>query len=171
MSNNPITNDNIDNNNIDKVTNDNIDNTFNISSIFSNNQRLSWDEYFISIAILASKRSSCERLNVGCIIVKENRILTTGYNGFLKGAPHISRVINNHEQFTVHAEQNAICDSAYRGVSLYNSTAYITHYPCINCAKFIISSGIKKIYYHNEYKDDDLVKELFNVSNIEIIKT
>ncbi len=136
----------------------------------SNNSRLSWDDYFSSISILASKRSSCSRLNVGCVIVKDNRIITTGYNGFLRGAPHISRVINNHEQATVHAEQNAICDAAYRGVNISDSVAYITHYPCIVCFKLLVSSGIKTIKYLQDYKNDPLVNELAIESNIPIIK-
>ena len=132
--------------------------------------RLSWDEYFITISLLAAKRSSCNRLNVGCVITFNNRILATGYNGFLAGAPHISRVVNNHEQFTVHAEQNAICDAASRGVSLQNSTAYITHYPCIICLKLLVASGIKTIKYMYDYKNDPLTKEMIMENNISIIK-
>ncbi len=135
-----------------------------------NNERLSWDEYFMAIAVLASKRSSCSRLNVGCIIVKDNRIVTTGYNGFLRGAPHISRVINNHEQATVHAEQNAVCDAAFRGVNISDSIAYITHYPCLTCFKLLVASGINKINYLNNYKNDTLVNELAYENNIQIIK-
>ena len=133
-------------------------------------KRMTWNEYFMAIALLVSHRSPSPRLKVGSVIVSNNHIISCGYNGFPAGAPHISIVRDNHEQNTIHAEQNAISDAARRGVSIENSTIYITHYPCINCAKFIISSGIKKIYYHNEYKDDDLVKELFKVSNTEIIK-
>ena len=146
------------------------DDVSNITSIINKNERLSWDEYFISISFLASKRSSCNRLNVGCIIVKENRILTSGYNGFLKGAPHISRIVNEHEQFTVHAEQNAICDAAHRGISLHNTTAYITHYPCLNCLKLLISSGISEIKYLNDYKNDPLNLEMINENSIKVIK-
>jgi len=141
-----------------------------LSNIIKKNSRLSWDEYFISISILASKRSSCNRLNVGCIIVKDFRIVTTGYNGFLKGAPHISRVVNGHEQFTVHAEQNAICDSANRGVSLSGATAYITHFPCLNCLKLLIASGIKDIKYLMDYKNDPLTLEMIKENNVNIIK-
>ena len=142
----------------------------NISSIINKNSKLSWDEYFISIALLASKKSSCSRLNVGCVITKDNRILSTGYNGFLTGAPHISRVVDNHEQFTVHAEQNAICDSAYRGISLKDTTAYITHYPCLNCLKLLIASGIIEIKYLNDYKNHELTKEMIIENKIKVIK-
>lgn len=100
--------------------------------------RPSWDEYFKEIALVTSKRSSCERLAVGCVIVRENRIISQGYNGFMSGCPHESIVRDNHEQATVHAEQNAISDCAKRGVSSNNTTAYITHFPCINCMRLLI---------------------------------
>jgi len=132
--------------------------------------RLEWDYYFITIALLASKRSSCSRLSVGCVITKDNRILSTGYNGFLRGAPHISRVINGHEQFTVHAEQNAISDAAYRGISLKHSVAYVTHYPCINCLKLLIAAGIQEIKHLFDYKNNNLNSEMAIENNIKIIK-
>jgi dCMP deaminase len=132
--------------------------------------RLSWDQYFMSIAVLAARRSSCKRLNVGCIIVKDNRIVTTGYNGFLRGASHTSRVRDGHEQATVHAEQNAICDAAYRGVNVSNSTAYITHYPCLVCFKLLTSCGIKTIKYLNDYNNDSYVSDLASENNVIISK-
>ena len=132
--------------------------------------RLSWKKYFSKIIKVTAKRSPCDRLKVGCIIVKDNRIIASGYNGFISGFKHESIVRDNHEQMTVHAEQNAICDVARRGVSVENSTIYITHYPCINCFKSIISSGIKKIYYLNDYKNDELVEKLINDYNIQCIK-
>ncbi len=141
-----------------------------IKQLINNDQRLSWDNYFISISLLAAKRSSCSRLHVGCVIVNNNRILATGYNGFLKGAPHQSRVVNGHEQFTVHAEQNAICDAALRGVSLEHSTAYVTHYPCINCLKLLIASGVSEIKYLHDYKNDPLTLEMAIENKIKIIK-
>tara|TARA_B100000401_G_scaffold438430_1_gene387051 strand:- start:743 stop:1225 length:483 start_codon:yes stop_codon:yes gene_type:complete len=145
-------------------------NSNDIVNLIKKEGRLSWDEYFITISLLAAKRSSCSRLNVGCVITLNNRILATGYNGFLAGAPHISRVVDNHEQFTVHAEQNAICDAASRGVSLLNSTAYVTHYPCLNCLKLLIASGIKTIKYMYDYKNNPLTKEMIMENNISIIK-
>lgn len=123
-------------------------------------ERPLWDEYFKEITITTAKRSSCERLNVGCLIVKDNRIISAGYNGFLPGCPHKSIVRDNHEQATVHAEQNAISDCAKRGVNCNESIAYITHYPCLNCCKILLASGIKEIKYINNYKNDEIVKEL-----------
>ncbi len=120
--------------------------------------RLTFDEMFKNILLATAHRSPCHRLQVGCVIVKDKRIISQGYNGFLPGAAHKSVVRNNHEQATVHAEQNAICDCAKRGVSCEGATAYITHYPCIICTRLLLASGIKKIKYLEDYKNDDLVK-------------
>ena len=134
-------------------------------------ERISWNDYFMSIALLVSCRSCCERLHVGCVIVnKDNHIVSVGYNGFLAGTPHKSRIRDNHEQGTIHAEQNAITYAAKFGVSVNNCIAYITHYPCINCTKILISSGIKQIYYHEDYKNDILVEEILSDSQIKINK-
>jgi len=124
----------------------------------------------MSIAKLASSRSSCSRLNVGCVLTKENHLISMGYNGFLPGAPHISRIRDNHEIGTVHAEQNAICDAAKRGISIDKSVAYITHFPCINCFKLLVASGIKTIYYNEDYKNDNIVLEMALENQIDIFK-
>lgn len=139
-------------------------------TISSWKKRLSWDEYFISSALLIASRSSCNRLHVGCLLVKDNRIISAGYNGFLAGLPHESVVVNNHEQNTVHAEQNAISDCAKRGVNTNEATAYITHYPCINCAKILLAAGIKEIKYYHDYKNSELVTNILNKANIPAIK-
>lgn len=120
-------------------------------------ERLSWDEYFSKIVQVTSERSPCSRLQVGCILVKDNRIISQGYNGFLPGCPHTSIVRDNHEQATVHAEQNALADCAKRGVSCLGSTAYVTHYPCIICSRLLLASGIQTIKYIHDYKNDELV--------------
>ena len=119
--------------------------------------RLNWDEYFMETALLISKRSSCERLHVGCVLVKNNRIISAGYNGFLPGAYHISIIKDNHEQATVHAEQNAIADCANRGVITKDAIAYITHYPCIICTRLLLAAGCHEIRYINDYRNDELV--------------
>ena len=131
-------------------------------------ERPSWDEYFKEIVQVAAKRSSCNRLHVGCIIVKDNRIISQGYNGFLPLCPHVSIVRDNHEQATIHAEQNALADCAKRGVSCIDSTAYITHFPCLNCCKLLLASGIKHIKYINDYKNDELVYKLAEQCNVKI---
>ena len=132
--------------------------------------RPNWESYFKEIVQVTSKRSSCERLKVGCILVKDNRIIAQGYNGFLPGCPHNSIVKNNHEQSTVHAEQNTIADCAKRTVSCLDSTAFITHYPCLNCCKILLAAGIKEIKYINDYKNDDIVKLLCDQTKVSITK-
>jgi dCMP deaminase len=132
-------------------------------------ERPSWTEYFKQMTLITASRSPCERLKVGCVLVKDNRIISQGYNGFLPGAPHESKVVNNHEQATVHAEQNAITDCAKRGVSSDGCNAYITHYPCVNCMKILCASGIKNIYYINDYNNDSLVEYFKSISNIQTL--
>ena len=112
--------------------------------------RPTWDEYFKEIVMVTSKRSPCERLQVGCLLVNIVR--------------------NNHEQATVHAEQNAICDCAKRGVSTLNCTAYVTHYPCIICTRLLLASGIKQIKYINDYKNDELVEHFCSQKDVSLVK-
>lgn len=132
--------------------------------------RLHWDEYFMSIALLISSRSPSERLKVGSIIVKENRVISSGYNGFPAGAPHTSIMQDGHEMNTIHSEQNAISDAAKRGVAIDGATIYITHFPCIHCAKYILSSGIRNVIYLDDYRNNSLVIELFQQSGVSITK-
>ena len=107
---------------------------------------------------------------MGCLLVHDNRIISQGYNGFLPGCPHESIIRDNHEQATIHAEQNALCDCAKRGVSCNGAIAYITHYPCLICSRLLLASGISKIYYIIDYKKDDLVKTFAKQKNVEIIQ-
>jgi len=132
-------------------------------------ERPSWNEYFKEIVLATAKRSPCERLKVGCLLVRENRIIAQGYNGFLPDCPHDSIIRDNHEQATVHAEQNAICDCAKRGVSCNESIAYITHYPCLICTRLLLASGISKIYYIHEYKKDELVDIFAKQKQVDMI--
>ena len=131
-------------------------------------ERIDWDTYFMSIAFLIASRSNCNRLHVGCVLVKDTRIISVGYNGFLSKVPHKSYVRDGHEMATVHSEQNAISDCAKRGVNCADATAYITHYPCINCFKILIASGIKNILYHDDYRNDPLVSQLAEDGKITI---
>ena len=133
-------------------------------------KRPTWDEYFKELVQVTSKRSPCDRLHVGCILTKENRIISQGYNGFLPGCPHKSVIRDGHEQATVHAEQNAICDSAKRGASILGCTAYITHFPCIICIRLLLASGIVEIKYINDYKNDELVQYLCDQIGAQITK-
>ena len=136
--------------------------------------RPSWDEYFMATAFLIASRSNCERLHVGCVIVtggeKKHRLVAAGYNGYLPGTPHVSRVRDGHEQATVHAEQNAVADAARRGISVGGCVAYVTHFPCINCAKIMAAAGIAEIKYRGDYRNDPLVSVMLADAGIQVIK-
>ena len=133
-------------------------------------KRPSWEQYFSDLTHLTATRSPCERLQVGCILVNDNRIIAQGYNGYLPGAKHEQKLRDRHEMATVHAEQNAIADCAKRGVSCAGATAYITHYPCVNCMKILCASGISEIKYSNDYNNDLLIKYFAQQSNVKIVK-
>jgi dCMP deaminase len=138
-------------------------------------QRPSWDEYFMATAVLMASRSNCDRLHVGCVIVtggvtRKNRLVAAGYNGYLPGTPHVSRLRDGHEQATVHAEQNAIADAARRGSSVEGCVAYVTHYPCINCAKILAAAGIAAIKYHADYQNDPIVAPLLVEAGVKVLK-
>lgn len=129
-------------------------------------ERLDWNEYFINFALLTSLRSPSPKLKVGSVITKNNRIISTGYNGYPSNSPHHSINRDGHEINTIHAEQNAICFAARSNISIEDSTIYVTHFPCLNCAKLIIASGIKNVTYLNDYKNDEVVTKMFLESGI-----
>lgn len=136
--------------------------------------RPSWDEYFMATAFLIATRSACGRLHVGCLLVSSgahrNRIIAGGYNGFLPGTPHSSRVRDGHEQGTVHAEQNAIVDAARRGSSVEGCVAYVTHFPCVNCAKMLAGAGISSIKYRMDYNNDPLTEEILREAGVAVVR-
>lgn len=144
-------------------------------------QRPSWDEYFFEITKMVATRSTCLRRQVGSVIVKDKRILTTGYNGVPSGLRHCAETGCLRDQLKipsgerqeicrgVHAEQNALIQAARFGISLEGSTIYVTHHPCIVCAKLIINAGIKTIKYLEAYPDE-LSKELLAEAHIEVVK-
>ena len=133
-------------------------------------KRPTWDEYFKKIVLATRDRSPCKRLQVGCLLVKDNRIISQGYNGFLPGCPHTSIVRDNHEQATLHAEQNALTDCAKRGVCCKDATVYVTHYPCIICCRLLLAAGIKEIKYLENYKNDDLVEYFTKQCNVKVLQ-
>lgn len=120
-------------------------------------QRASWDQYFMSIAKVVSSRSTCDRKHVGAVIVRDRTILSTGYNGSIRGMPHCDEVghmiEDDHCVATIHAEQNAIIASAKNGVSIDGADIYITASPCWSCFKSIANSGIRRIVYGEFYRD------------------
>ncbi len=122
------------------------------------NPRPSWDEYFMGIALQVARRSTCSRAHVGAVVVRDRRILTTGYNGAPSGLPHCDDVghllVDGHCVRTIHAEQNAIVQAGYLGVSVRGSILYVTHQPCLTCAKLIINAGIHRVVYAGTYPDN-----------------
>jgi len=135
-------------------------------------ERPSWNEYFMNVAHEVAKRSTCERAQVGAVIVKDKRILTTGYNGSPRGLPHCTDVgclmDNGHCVRTLHAEQNAIIVAALHGVITEGASIYITHQPCFLCAKMIINAGIIQIVYDQDYPDDR-ASEFLEQAGVELI--
>ncbi len=125
-------------------------------------QRKDWDEYFMDIAKMVSTRSTCHRKHIGAVIVKDKTILSTGYNGSIRGRPHCSEIgcdiENGHCVATIHAEANAIIQAAKNGVAIDGGEIYTTASPCWNCFKLIANSGIKKIYYGEFYRDKRIKK-------------
>lgn len=139
------------------------------------NDRLSLDFIFMQTAMLFSSRADCMRAQVGCVITKDNRIISVGYNGNVSGGKNCT--YDNScplDSFgtcynSIHAEQNAIAFCAKNGINMNDSTIYITLSPCLACSKLIIQSGIEKVVYLNEYRIKDGIEYLKN-SNIEVIK-
>lgn len=145
-------------------------------------KRPSWDEYFVSITKQVATRATCLRRKVGAIIVKDKRILATGYNGAPKGVKNCLEIgtclreelkVPSGQRHEIcrglHAEQNAIIQAAYHGVNIKDSVIYCTAQPCVLCSKMIINSGITKIYYCREYPDP-LALELLCEAGIELVK-
>lgn len=143
--------------------------------------RKSWDEYFMGIVELVKERSTCMRRQVGALIVKDKRILSTGYNGAPMAVPHCEETGclriqmgipsgTRHELCrAVHAEQNAIVQAAYHGISLKDSTLYVTDSPCVICAKLAINAGITKVIYKGNYPDE-LSKKLLSEAGVRVIQ-
>ena len=142
----------------------------------------SWDEYFLEITKTVALRATCDRGKSGCVIVKDNRILSTGYVGAPAGLPscdevgHLIRKVTyedgctkEHCQRTIHAEANAILYAAKYGVAINGATLYCSMVPCQNCAMTIIACGIKKVVALNNYQAGSISIELFKNSNIELV--
>ncbi len=144
-------------------------------------ERPAWAEYFMAITRLVAKRSTCLRRSVGAILIKEKRILATGYNGAPAGVKHCEEVGCLRENSSIpsgtrhelcrglHAEQNVIIQAAYHGISIRDATLYCTNKPCVICSKMIINAGIKKIYYEEGY-DDALSEQLFSEAGVELVR-
>lgn len=130
--------------------------------------RMDIDTYFMRIAELVKKRSTCIKQHVGAVLVKDSYIISTGYNGAPRGLPHCSEqtclrqtlgsLEKSHLCRGVHAEQNTIIQAAIHGVSTENSTVYSTHFPCMSCTKILINAGVKEIVYARDYDLDNEIK-------------
>ncbi len=141
--------------------------------------RPTWHEYFMAITEMVAKRSTCLRRHVGCIIVKDKRILATGYNGAPAGLKHCEEVGCLRQDTSIpsgqrhelcrglHAEQNAIIQAAYHGIPIGGSTLYCTNKPCVICSKMIINAGIREIFYAEGY-DDPLADQMLAEAGIQI---
>lgn len=117
-----------------------------------------FQDHFMKIALVVAERATCDRKHVGAVIVKNNRLLASGYNGSISGRPHCDDVghemQDGHCVRTVHAEANAIAQAAKFGISIDGADIYVTSSPCWNCFKLIANSGIKRIFYHEFYRDE-----------------
>jgi dCMP deaminase len=134
--------------------------------------RSSWDEYFMAIARVVATRSTCDRKHVGAVIVRDKMLLTTGYNGSIRGLPHCDDVghlmQDGHCIRTVHAEANAIAQAARNGIRLEEGSIYVTASPCFGCFKLIANSGLKRIVFGEFYRDERIF-ELSRELGIELV--
>ena len=146
------------------------------------NQRPSWDDYFLELANAASSRATCDRGKSGCVIVRDKQVLATGYVGSPAGLPHCDDVghlmkkviqengeISEHCLRTVHAEQNAICQAAKRGISIEGATVYQRMTPCRTCAMLLINCGIKKVFCERKYQLAEESEQLLAEAGIELV--
>ncbi len=144
--------------------------------------RPSWDEYFIGLTRSVAERATCDRGKSGCVIVKDKRILSTGYVGSPPGMPHCDEVghlmkkvldeegnMTSHCVRTIHAEQNAIMQAAKFGISIEGSTIYVKMEPCAICAKMIVAAGIKRVVTEKRYHAGKETRELFRQAGIELM--
>ena len=125
-------------------------------------QRVGWDEYFMNIARQVASRSTCTRKHVGAVIVRDKTILSTGYNGSIRGMPHCDEVghmmENDHCVATIHAEANAIIQAAKNGVRIEGGEIYVTASPCWSCFKLIANAGIRRIFFGEFYRDEKSIR-------------
>ena len=144
-------------------------------------QRPSWDEYFLGVTREVAKRATCDRGRSGCVIVKDKRILATGYVGSPIGISHCDEVghmlrdvispdgsVSKHCVRTIHAEQNANCQAARCGISLEGATIYCTMEPCFVCAKMMVNCGIKRVVCERKYHAAQQTRELFKQAKVKL---
>jgi dCMP deaminase len=143
--------------------------------------RPSWDEYFSRMAELAASRSTCLRRHVGAVIVKDRMVLSTGYNDTPRGIPNCgdggcARCASDAPTgvgldtcLCIHAEQNSIVQAAYHGVSINGASIYVTHQPCLTCAKMILNAGIRRVVFTGDYPDQ-VAREMLQAAGVELVR-
>ena len=133
-------------------------------------ERIGWPAYFMMQAAMLASRSTCTRLHVGAVVVKDGRIIASGYNGSLTVTPHCTEVgdllVDGHCIRAVHAEQNALMQLAKMGIAAEGAEIYVTDFPCVHCTKFLLQAGIKKINYLRNYNNDEFAMSLIKAKNV-----
>lgn len=128
--------------------------------------RIPWKQYFMMQALVIAQRSTCDRALVGSILVKDKRIISTGYNGSISGQVHCDDVghqmVDGHCVRTIHSEMNCLIQCAKNGISCGGCEIFVTHFPCYNCTKALLQAGIKKINYYFDYRDNPLAIQLLH---------
>ncbi|KRL04634.1 ComE operon protein 2 [Liquorilactobacillus oeni] len=134
--------------------------------------RIPWDQYFMMQAVLLSLRSTCERLSVGAILVRDRRIIAGGYNGSVSGDTHCidegCYIVDGHCVRTIHAEMNAVLQCAKFGAATDGAEVYVTDFPCLQCTKMLLQAGIKKINYLRNYHNDEYALKLLKLKSVEV---
>ncbi|RDY71979.1 ComE operon protein 2 [Halobacillus trueperi] len=137
-------------------------------------ERITWNQYFMSQSYLLKSRSTCQRLAVGAVIVRDKRMIAGGYNGSVSGGVHCidegCYVVDGHCVRTIHAEMNALLQCSKFGVATEGAEIYVTHFPCLHCTKAIIQAGIKAVYYSEDYKNDPYAIEVLQQSGVRVQK-
>lgn len=137
-------------------------------------ERVTWEQFFMAQSHLLAVRSTCNRLSVGATIVRDNRIVASGYNGSVTGSAHCTdvgcHVVDNHCVRTIHAEMNALLQCAKYGIETQGASIYVTHFPCLQCTKSLIQAGIEHVYYAEDYRNDPFAIQLFMESGVHVQK-
>ncbi|MDW3023726.1 ComE operon protein 2 [Ligilactobacillus salivarius] len=135
-------------------------------------KRIPWNQYFMLQAVLLSLRSTCERLSVGAILVRDKRVIAGGYNGAVSGDDHCidvgCYVVDGHCLRTIHAEMNAVLQCSKFGIPTDGAEIYVTDFPCLQCTKSLLQAGIKRIYYMRNYHNDDYAIRLLKRKKVAV---
>ena len=133
-------------------------------------KRIPWDQYFMLQAVLLSLRSTCTRLSVGAILVRDQRMIAGGYNGSVSGDKHCiddgCYMVDGHCLRTIHAEMNAVLQCAKFGIPTDGAELYVTDFPCLQCTKMLLQAGVKKIHYLRNYNNDSYALELLKLKEV-----